>query len=205
MERAYSYHVIEQPAELPLTLAEVKEHLKLDPTDSSQDDYLTFLITSVTKYAEKYTKRTFINTKFRTYRDIFNDYIKLRRGDLQSLDLFEYLVDGTFTIVSVDLYYVTDETAFSRIARKSGEEYPTDIDNQMQAIKIEFTAGYGTSGDDVPEDLKLALLNHIAKIYENRGDCDCDTSTDVIEEFLPKLVRGVYEMYRIQDLVGECF
>ena len=205
MERAYNYHVVTPPAELPVTLAEVKEHLKLDPGDTTQDDYLTFLITSITKYAEKYTKRTFINTKFRTYRDIFTDYIKLRRGKLQTIDLFEYLVDDIYTTVSTDLFYVTDETAFSRIVRKANEEYPTNIDDQMQAIKIEFTAGYGTTEADVPADLRLALLEHIAKSYENRGDCDADISTDVIEAFLPQEVRGIYEMYRIQDLVGECF
>jgi uncharacterized phiE125 gp8 family phage protein len=103
------------------------------------------------------------------------------------------------------LYYITDETGFSRIALKDGEEYPTDIDERMQAIKIEFTAGYGTTGADVPADLRLALLEHITKSYENRGDCDADISTDIIEAFLPQEVRGIYEMYRIQDLVGECF
>jgi hypothetical protein len=50
MERAYNYHVITPPAELPITLAEVKEHLKLDPSDTTQDTYLTFLITSNQHY-----------------------------------------------------------------------------------------------------------------------------------------------------------
>lgn len=204
MERAYSYHIITPPAVLPISLEEVKEHLKLDPSDDTQDDYLTFLTTSVTKYAENYTKRTFINTKFRTYRDIFENYIKLRRSKLQTLELFEYLVDDVYTAVSSDYYYITDETAFSRIALKDGEEYPTDIDSRMQAIKIEFIAGYGATGADVPQDLRLAMLNHIAKVYENRGDCDSDSSTDVIEQFLPQLSRGIYEMYRIQDLLGGC-
>jgi len=205
MERAYSYHVIEAPAELPLTLDEVKEHLKLDPDDDTQDAYLTFLITRATQCAERYTKRTFINTKFRTYRDIFNNYIKLRRSKLQTLDAFQYMVDGAYVSVSSDLYYVTDETDFSRIVLKDGEEYPVDIDTRMQAIKIEFTAGYGATGADVPAILRGALLAHIAKMYENRGDCDADMATDDIERYLPQEARGVYELHRIQDLVGECF
>jgi uncharacterized phiE125 gp8 family phage protein len=205
MERAYNYHVIEEPINLPVTLPEVKEHLKLDPADNTQDDYLTFLVWSVAKYTEEYTKRILINTKFRTYRDIFQNYIKLRRSKLQSLDKFEYLVDDVFTTVPIDLYYVTDETAFSKIVLTFDEEYPINIDNRMQAIKIEFTAGYGTESTDIPQQLRLALLNHLAKVYENRGDCDTDLSTNVIEQFLPKLSRGYYEMYRIRDYLGDCY
>lgn len=206
MERAYTYEVITPPAIYPISLADVKDHLKLDPNDDSQDLYLEFLICSVTKYGESYMKRIFINTKFRTYRDIFNNYIKLRRSKLQSLDLFEYLVNDVFTTVPADLYYNTDETGFSKIVLKADEFYPTDIDDRMQAIKIEFTAGYGEEENDVPCDLRLALLNHIAKVYENRGDCDADISTtDNIEKFLPQTVLGIYEMYRIRDYVGDCY
>lgn len=206
MERAYTYEVITPPAIYPISLADVKDHLKLDPNDNSQDLYLEFLICSVTKYGESYTKRIFIDTKFKTYRDIFSNYIKLRRSKLQSLDLFEYLVDDVFTTVSSDLYYNTNETGFSKIVLNANGVYPTDIDDRMQAIKIEFTAGYGEAGSDVPCDLRLALLNHIAKVYENRGDCDADISTtDNIEKFLPQTVLGIYEMYRIRDYLGDCY
>lgn len=205
MERAYSYHVIQAPATTPVSLADVKEHLKLDPSDTSQDDYLTFLIEAVTEYAQEYMKRILINTKFRTYRDIFEDYIKLRRSKLQTLDLFEYMVDDSYTTVSSDLYYTTDETGFSKIVLKTDEEYPTDIDDRMQAIKIEFTAGYGATAANIPRKIRLAILQHIASVYENRGDCDCDTSNNIIEEFLPKSVRGIYEMQRIRDYFGDCY
>ena len=50
MERAYTYEVITPPAIYPISLADVKNHLKLDPNDDSQDLYLEFLICSVTKY-----------------------------------------------------------------------------------------------------------------------------------------------------------
>ncbi|MGD9276245.1 MAG: head-tail connector protein [Candidatus Pacearchaeota archaeon] len=205
MERAYSYHIITPPATTPVTLAEVKEHLKLDPTDTSQDTYLTFLIKAATKFGEDYTRRIFINTGFRTYRDFFECCIKLRRSKLQSLDLYEYLVDSLFTTVTSTLYYVTDEVDFSKIVLKNDQHYPIDIDEQLQAIKIEFTAGYGTSETDVPDDIRLALLNHLAAVYENKGDCDQAS----IMKLLPATSNAIYQMYRIYDLgvysiAGEC-
>jgi len=198
MERAYSYQVITAPTVLPVSLAEVKEHLRLDPDDDTQDDYLTFLIQTATEFAEERLKRVLINTKFRTYRDWFECCILLRRSKLQTLDLFEYLVDGTFTTVDSDLYYTTDESDYSKIVLKNESCYPTDKDDQLQSIKIEFTAGYGSTAASVPPKIKMALLNHIAALYENRGDCDNAS----ISATLPATSKNIYDMMMIRDLLS---
>jgi uncharacterized phiE125 gp8 family phage protein len=203
MPRAYPYHIISPPVNLAVSIAEVRAHLKLSPTEPP-DPEIELLIRAATEFAEGYTKRTFINTGFRTYRDFFESCIKIRRSKLQAISLFEYSVNGTFTTVPIDSYYVTNETAFSKIAIKADKEYPEDIDEQMDAIRIEFIAGYGADSSDIPYQLRLALLNHIAALYENRGDCDQNLSDDFLEKSLPAFSRMVYSQNRIADLHDGC-
>jgi len=204
MYASYSqYKVISNPTELFVTLAQVKKHLHLDESDASQDDYLTLLIKAATTFGEKYARRIFIATNFRTYRDCFLSKIELRKSPLYELISFEYLKDGVWETVSSDLYYITDEIDYSKILLKNDKSYPDDIDDRIQAVKIEFTAGIsddvGTIYDSIKSDLIIAVLNHVATIYENRGDCDVAS----LESNLPNTSKIIYMQYKLLDIIGE--
>ena len=57
------YFVDIAPANLAVTLELVKTHLKIDPSDTSQDDYLTLLIMAASQCFEaflSFNKRAFI-------------------------------------------------------------------------------------------------------------------------------------------------
>jgi uncharacterized phiE125 gp8 family phage protein len=199
-ERAYTYKILEAPTNLAVTLDQVKDHLRINP-GTEEDTKLTSFIKSATEIAEKYTKRTFINTKFRTYRDCFECCIQLRRSKLQTLHAFQYSKDDSFINVDTNLYYVTDENDFSKIMLKDGKSYPSDIDNRLQAIQIDFTAGFGADSTSIPNDLHEALLNHIAALYEDRGDCNLLTDA---ESALPATSLSTYKKNRIWDVANGC-
>ena len=204
MPRAYSYHVTTPPANLPVTLVQVREHLHLDASDPS-NDFLTALIKAATLVGEKITKRTFINTTFRTYRDFFESCIKIRKSELQSLESFQYEVAGVFGDVDSDLYYLTEEEDFPKIVLRYDESWPDDIDIKLQSIRIDFIAGYGADSTAVPEDIQQALLNHIAILYENRGDCDQGLADpDYWAKSLPATSQLLYELNRIMDIHDGC-
>jgi len=204
MSYAYPYIIILEPVNLAVSLDTVKDHLKIDGTEN--DAELTLLIKAATRIAENYTRRTFINTGFRTYRCCFLDCFELKRSKFQALEKYEYLKDGTFTIVDSSLYYITSDTAYSKILLKDGSSYPSDIDMNEQAIIIEFVAGYGVDEEDIPYDLRLALLNHITALFENRGDCDCVSAVTTVPstQNLPATSRIVYDQYRILDIGNNC-
>ena len=201
MERAYSYIIIVPPAELPVSLEEVKRHLRLDEApDPEVDAELTLLINAATEFGQAYTKLTFVNTTYRTYRDFFECCIKLRRAPFVSLEQFQYLVDGVFIDIDQSIIYTTHDSGFSKIILKTNQSYPSNKDDQQQeSILIDFIAGFGTAAD-VPDALKLALLNHIAALYENRGDCD----QDLCKTCLPNAAKCIYSAYQIIDLYGQC-
>lgn len=199
MPRAYSYDVITPPAISPVDVADVRTHLNLNATFPT-DAYLQLLIDAATEFAEDYMGRTLINTEFRTFRDFWECCFTLRRSKLQSLEVYKYLVDGSFIDVPADLYYPTFELAYSNIVLKEDEQYPDDLDERLQSIKIEFTAGYGAAKTDVPGQIRWAILEHIAAMYENKGDCD----TASMESLLPAGARDVYDQKMIMDVQDGC-
>lgn len=195
-KKAFTYNVSTAAAGRPLTLPTVKSHLKIDLTDASQDTYLNLLIDTATAFGEKYTKRTFINTGFTTFRDDFNDSLELRRSKVSAIASIKYLVAGVLTTLSTDIYDFTDVTSFSEIFLKLNQIFPTDVDQVPQAVEIIFTAGYGATEANVPADVKMALLNHIADLYSNRGDCggDCAGTGVTLN------TKTLYDKIRIIDI-----
>lgn len=189
----FTYFVDVAPVNLALDLDFVKQWLKLDPLDTSQDALLTLLIRAATECAEKITRRTFITTTFLTFRNSFRPAIELVRSRFKSLVSFKYTVNSSLVDVDNTLYYTTFEKDYSKIILKVNSQYPTNGDDILQGIQIKFVAGYGDDPADIPADLQVAILNHLTMFYENRGDCDLASA----EESLPNTSRANYNKNRI--------
>ena len=162
------------------------------------------MIIAATEYAEKYTKLDFITRTYETLRDVFGNSLELRRSPLQSVTTVEYLQEEVLVTVSTDVYFVTTSNTFPRLALKENQSWPTDEDQQEQAIKITFKSGYGDDPADVPDVLHMGMLQHIAAMYENRGDCDegrvSGGTVSMALKFLPVDAQLIYDMYRIRSI-----
>ena len=145
-------------------------------------------------FGAKYTKLTFIDTGFTTFRDDFNDSLLLRRSKVSAIASIRYLIAGVLTTLSTDVYNFTDVTGFSEIFLKVDQVFPTNVDQVPQAVEIIFTAGYGPDTTDVPADVKFAMLNHIAFLYANRGDCSDGSSVN------PDTVKSLYDKIKVMDI-----
>jgi len=199
----YDYEVATQPTELAVSLTDVKTHLKISLLDVSQDAYLTVLVKVATLVAEKITKRTLITKEFTTYRNELFPLIQLRRSKFQSLTSFKYLSGGSYVSIDSASFTTVVSADYSTIILNDDKEYP-ETDNSYHAAQIIFKAGYGVDNTYIPSDLKMALLNHIAYLYENRGDCDIDvTSDDVIMNATPNTSKMIYLLYKIPDFIGQ--
>jgi uncharacterized phiE125 gp8 family phage protein len=208
----YQYKVAVPPVNLPLDLTFVKNYLKIDGVDD--DALITFLIKSVASYVEKYTGRTLINTQYQTYRNNFGVYesyygyvytaqccgIELKKSPFVSLDSFTYLnKDNVETVVDSSLYYVTDKTDYSSILLLPDKQYPSDVLCVQQAVKILFTAGYGIDETTIPTDLQEAMLQLVADLYTNRGDCTTSMSC-ACNNFVTAASKAILDSYRILNL-----
>jgi uncharacterized phiE125 gp8 family phage protein len=190
--KAYTYTVTVPPDCPPVSLDEVKSYLKI--TGAAQDALIEQLTAAATDFAEDYTKRSFIDRTIKTFRDDFTSIeFELRRSPLSSVTSIKYLVDGSLVTVDDSIYYNTKETDFSRIALNDGESWPTDVDVRLQAVEIVFIAGFGEDERSVPDDIKVAIMQHVAALLENRGDC-------TLQEALPRASELIYNKNRIMDI-----
>lgn len=190
---SFPYIVTAQPVTQPISLSDVKDHLRLDKSESYDDNYLESLMESATLYCQNYTSRLLTRQTVETYRDNFGDSLTVRKSPVQSITKIEYLSEGIWETVDTSVYYLTVSSGFPEICLNTDKAWPVSIDTREQAIKITILCGYGVTGESVPESLKTGLLQHIAFLFENKGDSD-------VSESLPLTSKMIYDQYKITTL-----
>jgi len=183
--------LISAPAEEPVTLAEVKSHIRED--GSSEDTLLTKLITSARRIAEEYTRRAFVTQTWDLYLDTFPpDYIWVPRPPLQSVPgIVYYDANNVETTWSVSEYQVDTKREPGRIAPKANYVWPATY-NEMNAVTVTFVCGYGGAGD-VPEDIKHAILQICGHLFSNREVTGYATA----QASIPLGPMSILNMYRV--------
>lgn len=182
--------LITPPQEEPLTLEEVKEHLKIG---DSEDTYIESLIKTARISLERYLNRALITQSHRVYYDCWHYKMRIPFPPLQSVDgVFYYGQDETLTeLPEEDFYWIVDTTDPSAIVRKFDVVYPELQDGRPDAIYIEFTCGYGER-EEVPEDLKAAMKLMITDYYEHRGSIVIGQVNKI-----PDHITGLTHSYKI--------
>lgn len=184
------YSIVSQTNELPLTLTEVKSHLRIDFTND--DTYLTHLIKVASSFFEEMTGRSLITKTYKTYLDKFPQYnvgIKIRKSKLQSIVSIQYYLNNVLTNYTSQNYYYNDSTGFSEIFLKVNNFYPNEIDEIKNSVVINFTAGYGANETSIPANIKQSLLMFIADCYMNRGDYNCNHYNLAFNNFRPFIIE----------------
>jgi uncharacterized phiE125 gp8 family phage protein len=70
------------------------------------------------------------------------------------------------TVASSD-YVVSTFDEPGRIALANGKSWPSTLE-QINAVRVDYTAGYGATADTVPEAIKQAMRMLVSHWYENR-------------------------------------
>lgn len=155
----------------PITLDEVKQRLRL-VGNADFDSELTRLITVAREMCETITGRDLINKTYRGFLDYYCNQIEFTKSKLQSISSIKYYLNNTLNTLSPSNYYFTNSTNYSKLVFTEN----FNIDNKLQAIEIEFIAGYGTTASTVPTSLKEGMLAFIDWLFNNSGDCTNEDS-----------------------------
>jgi len=184
------YNLVSKPVDLPIDIDLIKKQVEIDFSDNSEDVYLSELARSSIAFFEGLTGTVLLTSTYELFLDCFPPccLIQIMRKPNVAVTSIEYLVDGVFTTVPASDYYLAQTSEWAAVDLEEGKDWPTDVDAKLNSVKITFTVGYGTNFDDVPYDLKGAILQHIASMFENRGDCDCGDAA-------PDLTRLTYTRY----------
>ncbi|MCR4265351.1 head-tail connector protein [Nitratireductor sp. ZSWI3] len=153
------------PAVEPLTLAEAKAHLRID--HASEDDLLGGLLRAARQEVEKATGQALIEQAWRLVLDDWPETatVLLRRTPVRSvLSVTVFDADGAGSVLDPADYQLD---AVSTPARLLLGNRP-GVGRALNGIEIDFTAGYGEAGADVPDLLKRAILLLVAHWYEFR-------------------------------------
>ena len=91
-------------------------------------------------------------------------------------------------------YYVDNVREPSRIVLRQGETFPTAL-RVANAIKVVYVAGY-SNAYAVPEPVRMGMLQHIAFLYEHRGDMYEAASP------MPPMIKNMYAPYVVHRGMG---
>ena len=189
------YQITQAPAGEPLTLVEVKAHLRVELPDD--DALILLLITAVRQHAEQITARSLMTQKWSYVTDGFykpeTATLRLEKGPITSIDSINYVaMDGTTQVMPATDYIADLSGQLARITPRFGKIWPITLP-QIASTTVNFTAGYGAAAD-VPQGLKHWIKLRIGSLYENREDVLVGPRIIVIE--MP-FIDSLLEPYRI--------
>ena len=189
-----------KPTISPITLVELKEHLRIDATNDSEDAFLRTIILSATDYFEQRSWRQLITA---TYTQYFDDFpplqFELRKPPLQSITSIKYFdANAVEQTLATSVFEVDTFSQVGRVVLADGESFPT-VDDRINAVKVEYKAGYGDTRDDVP-DLIMSTIKLIAAwMFENRDTVR--TAASVQEIPVPQALSHLINQYSIRSFV----
>lgn len=154
------------PAGEPVTLAEAKAHLRV--AHDAEDELILGLVRAARAEVEAQTGMALIDQSWRLAMDAWprDGTVRLRRHPVKEvLSVTVYGADGEAAVVDPESYQAD---LASRPARLHFTTPPAP-ERCLNGIEIDFVAGFGEAGTDVPDLLKRAVLMLVAHWYEFRG------------------------------------
>lgn len=196
--------VLAQPAVEPVTLADMKEFLRVDAT--TEDAMISALISAAREHVERFTRRTLIYTGYRLTLDTFPGWedIELPRSaaisaaantlagiDYETPRIRYWNADGDqITMVENDTYELLLDDNPPRIVTPALMIWPITYAGQRGAVEVDFVAGYGAAGNTVPPMLKQAVRMMVAHWYEHRE------AVGTVGQEVPLAVDSILRLYQ---------
>lgn len=157
-----------QPAQEPVTLVEAKAWCEIATADTRFDTMLQSLIKSCREAVEKQCHRAIINTVYQVSFDCFPAVIELPRPPLVSVDSIIYIdTAGEQQTFDSDNYRVDSMSSPARITPAYGVSWPVTRE-VTNAVIVEYTAGYGTAPENVPETIRICIRSMVADLFAHR-------------------------------------
>lgn len=176
------------PAQEPLTLADVKAHLRIDATN--EDVLLASLMLTSRLHIEAVLDLALVTQSWMMVIDKWppGDWLEIPMSPLQSITAVRVKTSASTTVVvppahySVEISSKPPRLVWTNAAR-------TGPGVAAGGIEIDFTAGFGATAASVPAPLKHALLLLTAHWYEHRDPSEIGSPSARIPEAVSDLIQ----------------
>jgi len=185
----YRYELdLNSVGDLPITLKVAKRYLKVE--NDEDNAIIQDMIATVVQFAERYTGRDLRKNIWKLIIDEFADRILIRKSQVNTIDQIQYTVGGVLTTIASTVFILKKGYGFSEVLLREDQEWPDDLDEVEAGIEITFA----TQIPRYIEQYKSGVLEHLAFLYQNRGDCDVNSAA------LRSGASQLYDQGRIQRI-----
>lgn len=176
--------LITGPTVEPLTLAEAKTQCRVDDDLTADDGLITTLIAAARQRAEGLTNRAFISQTWEKTLDVFPGSgwcaawpsvpmgataLPLAHPPILSVVSVKYVdTSGVLQTLDPASYVVDDRLLPGWIVPAYGYAWPATR-LEPNAVRVQFTAGYGTDATTVPDAVKAWMKIAVATMYQHRA------------------------------------
>lgn len=186
--------VVTAAAKLPVSLAEAKEHLRVD--HDADDALIVSLTRAAVEYAQNYTKRQFVQATFDYTLDAFpsGSALCLPRSPLVSVTSVSYIdTDGASQTFTTDDWTAKTDTIRGTVQLDYSKSWP-NLRGDVDGVTVRFIAGYADIAS-VPEAAKAAVKLMVGHWYEHRESVVVGTTASQ----LPLAVDALLDTLRILE------
>ncbi|KQX41965.1 hypothetical protein ASD04_18035 [Devosia sp. Root436] len=185
-------YLLAGPAEEPVSLAEAKAFLKVD--DTAEDGLIATLIGAARLHVEGVTGRALLAQSWRVVLDDWpaDRVVKLPVTPFMAVtEINAYDADGAAHEVPL-AQFLSDPDRLLLPADVAG----MPVLRERQGIEVDYVAGFGTEPEDVPADMRQALLALVGYWFEHRDAVIVAGSGAVVPSGFDRLVAG-YKRVRL--------
>lgn len=152
----------------PVTLDEAKAHCRAE--DDSVDAMIGIYMKAARSRVETFLRRSLIERTL-TYRlSCLSGPIRLRQGPVSEVVSVIYTArDGQDQTLPADQYKLVRDREPPAIVPRYGVVWPLTLD-EPDVVAVDYVAGYGAAVEDIPEDIRVAILMVTGHFFENRED-----------------------------------
>jgi hypothetical protein len=188
----YQLQLVTPPATTVATVAELKDYLRID--NALEDTRISLMLEAATNMLQDELSLKFIEQVWDIYLDYFpmngrtvwwdgvQDYsIKELSGQAKNITLplgigkefiaFETFDDSNVAIPENVANYIFDSVNNqTRVGLKLGSVWPQTVLRPNNGVKFRIKFGFGAAASAVPGEIRMAVFELVAHMYENRGD-----------------------------------
>ena len=173
----------------PITIAEARAQCRADTSD---DGVLAVFVAAARAKAEGVLGGPIISRQItQTAPALDTAGIRLTQGPVVSVDSIVYdSTSATGLALAADQYLLLPDR---RIVPAYGVTWPT-ARSAPNAVRVTYTAGHGSTPDDVPDDIRMWVLMTVAYLFGQREALDANGR---VAEIPSRFVDGLLDPHRV--------